>query len=215
MTLQSRNAIRAGDIATELQTARRSMLRYTFDQDEASFAKIQKSLSKISELLDEAAKTTPFEERRALYKNAIKEIVELSTKRAALGEAIKQMQAGRNLLFTDGDQMAADVQKFVDAAAKTDVSREVSALETKVLLVRIANSKCWRPAIPRASRPSRPISRRRSSRSQSLKRPICRPILRRSWRRSRQGSENMPKHLRRPDRTSCSEMNCTTRALPR
>jgi methyl-accepting chemotaxis protein len=149
MTLQSRNAIRAGDIATELQTARRSMLRYTFDQDEASFAESEKSLSKISELLDEAAKTTPFEERRALYKNAIKEIVELSTKRAALGEAIKQMQAGRNLLFTDGDQMAADVQKFVDAAAKTDVSREVSALETKVLLVRIAN---WRMLATRDSK---------------------------------------------------------------
>ena len=45
-------------------------------------------------------------------------IGELKTKRAALGEAVKQMLAGRNLLFTDGDQMAADVQKFVDAAEK-------------------------------------------------------------------------------------------------
>jgi methyl-accepting chemotaxis protein len=149
MTLQSRNAIRAGEIATELQAARRGLLRYAFDQDEASFAESGKNLSKISDLLEEAAKTTPFEERRALYKNAIKEIVELTTKRAALGEAIKQMLAGRNQLFTDGDQMAADVQKFVDAAAKTDVSREVSALETKVLLVRIAN---WRMLATRDSK---------------------------------------------------------------
>ena len=45
------------------------------------------------------------------------------------------------LLFTDGDKMAADVQKFVDAAEKTDFAREAGALEAKVLLVRVAN---WR-----------------------------------------------------------------------
>ena len=83
------------------------MLRYTFDQDEASFAESEKSLSKVSDLLEEAAKTTPFEERRTIYRNAIKEIVELTTKRAALGEAIKQMLAGRNLLFTDGSPATA------------------------------------------------------------------------------------------------------------
>jgi len=32
---------------------------------------------------------------------------ELKAKRVALGDAVKQMLAGRNLLFTDGDQMAA------------------------------------------------------------------------------------------------------------
>jgi methyl-accepting chemotaxis protein len=149
MTLQSRNAIRAGEIATELQAARRGLLRYAFDQDEASFAESEKNLSKISDLLEEAAKTTPFEERRATYRTAAGVIGELKTKRAALGEAIKQMQAGRNLLFTDGDQMAADVQKFVEAAEKTDFSREVSALETKVLLLRVAN---WRMLATRDSK---------------------------------------------------------------
>jgi len=96
-----------GEIATELQATRRGLLRYTFDQDEASFAEADKRLTKTSDLLEEAAKTTMSEERRAAYEAATTEIAELKTKRLALGEAIKQMLAGRNLLFTAGDQMAA------------------------------------------------------------------------------------------------------------
>src|SRR6267143_229490 len=141
LTVQSKNTIRVTEIATELQGTRRALLRYTFDQDEASFAEAEKRMSKIADLLEEGIKTTISEERRAHYKEAIKEIAELKTKRLALGDAVKQMLAGRNLLFTDGDQMAADVQKFVDAADKTDVSHEANALETKVLVLRVAN---WR-----------------------------------------------------------------------
>src|ERR1700675_345852 len=141
LTLQSKNTIRVGEIATELQAIRRSLLRYAFDQDEASFAEAEKRLSKTADLLEVAAKTTMTEERRVAYKAALTEITELKTKRLALGEAVKQMLAGRNLLFTDGDQMAADVQKFMEAADKTDFSHEATALETKVLLVRVAN---WR-----------------------------------------------------------------------
>jgi methyl-accepting chemotaxis protein len=149
MTLQSKNTIRVGDIATELQATRRGLLRYTFDQDEASFAESEKRLSKITDLLEEAVRTTIVEERRAVYKAAGKEIAELKTKRVALGDAIKQMLAGRNLLFTDGDKMAADVQKLVDAADKTDFSHEAAALEAKVLLLRVAN---WRMLATRDSK---------------------------------------------------------------
>jgi methyl-accepting chemotaxis protein len=141
LTVQSKNAIRAGEITTELQATRRALLRYTFDQDEASFAEAEKRMSKTTDLLEEAVKTAISEERRTVYRDAAKEIAELKTKRLASGDAIKQMLAGRNLLFTDGDQMAADVQKFVDAADKTDFSHEAAALATKVLLVRVAN---WR-----------------------------------------------------------------------
>ncbi len=141
LTVQSKNTIRVTEIAAELQGTRRALLRYTFDQDEASFAEAEKRMSKIADLLEEGIKTTISEERRATYREAIKEIVELKAKRLALGDAVKQMLAGRNLLFTDGDQMAADVQKFVDAADKTDFSHEANALETKVLVLRVAN---WR-----------------------------------------------------------------------
>jgi methyl-accepting chemotaxis protein len=141
MTVQSKNAIRVGELTTELQATRRAVLRYAFDQDEASFTESEKRLSKITALLEEAVKTATSEERRAAYKAAIPEIDELKTKRVALGDAVKQMVAGRALLFADGDKMAADVQKFVDDADKTDFAHEASALETKVLLLRVAN---WR-----------------------------------------------------------------------
>jgi methyl-accepting chemotaxis protein len=141
MTMQSKNAIRVGEITTELQAARRAMLRYTFDQDEASFAESDRRLTKINGLLEDAVKTASSEERRAAYKASIPEIADLKVKRVALGEAISQMLAGRNLLFTEGDKMAADVQRFVDVAEKSEFSHEAGPLETKVLLLRVAN---WR-----------------------------------------------------------------------
>ena len=141
MKLQSSNAIRAGEIATELQAVRRALLRYLFDQDEASFAESEKRLSKATDLVEEAIKVTISEERRAAYREVSKDLAELTKKRAALGDVVKQMLAGRKLLFTDGDKMAEDVQKFVDAADNTEFVQEAATLETKVLLVRVAN---WR-----------------------------------------------------------------------
>jgi methyl-accepting chemotaxis protein len=141
LTLQSKNTIRVGEIATDLQAIRRGILRYAFDQDEASFAESDKRLTRVIGLLDEAERTTKSEERRAAFSEAGKDIAELRAKRAALGDAVKQMQAGRALLFSDGDKMAAEVQKFVDAAAKTPFEPAAAALESKVLLVRVAN---WR-----------------------------------------------------------------------
>ncbi|MGA7806898.1 HAMP domain-containing protein, partial [Bradyrhizobium sp.] len=141
LTLQSKNAIRVGEITTELQAIRRAILRYAFDQDEASFAESDKRLAKVSDLLEEAQRATTSEERRTAYKEVEKDMTELGAKRAALGDAVKQMLAGRKLLFSEGDQMAVDVQKFVDAAAGTPTESAAGALFSKVLLVRVAN---WR-----------------------------------------------------------------------
>src|SRR6266403_1760227 len=70
LTQQSKNTIRVTEIATELQATRRSLLRYAFDQDEASFAEAEKRLTKTADFLDDAVKTTKSEERRAAYKDA-------------------------------------------------------------------------------------------------------------------------------------------------
>jgi methyl-accepting chemotaxis protein len=141
MTAQSKNTIRVGDLAIELQSARRNLLRYAFDQDEAAFAESDKRLTRIGGLLEEAVRTTLTEERREAYRAASKEMAELKTKRVAFGDAIKQMLAGRNQLFTDGDKMAADVKKLVDAAEKTEFAHEADALESKALVLRVA---VWR-----------------------------------------------------------------------
>jgi methyl-accepting chemotaxis protein len=141
MTLQSKNTVRVGDIATELQAIRRCILRYAFDQDEASFAEADQRLTKVADQLVEVEKTTKLEERRATYRDVAKAVAELKAKRAALGDAVKQMQAGRAALFSDGDKMAADVQKLVDAAQGTQFAHNANVLESRVLLVRVAN---WR-----------------------------------------------------------------------
>ncbi len=148
MTLQSNNTIRVGEIATELQAVRRAVLRYAFDHDEKSYAEAETRLKKSGELLADAVKTTKSEERRAAYNEIEKNIEELKAKRLALGAAVKQAAAGRDLLFTDGDKMAADVQKFVEAADKTPFAQAANSLEAKVLLVRVAN---WRMLATRNS----------------------------------------------------------------
>jgi methyl-accepting chemotaxis protein len=141
MTVQSKNAIRVGQISAELQAIRRAILRYNFDHDEPSYAEAEKRLTETSEFLDLAIKETRSEERRATYKEVQQEIAELKLKRVALGDAVKQLVTGRDLLFADGDKMAADVQKFVDAAQTTEFAHLANALEAKILLVRVAN---WR-----------------------------------------------------------------------
>jgi methyl-accepting chemotaxis protein len=141
MTLQSKAAIRAEEIETEMEATRRSLLRYAFDQDEASFTESGQRLTAATGLLEEAFKTTVIEERRVMYGNALKEIAELKAKRDAFGNAIKQMQAGRTVLIVDGDKMVADIQKFVDAADKTSFALGAAALESKVLQARIASAR--------------------------------------------------------------------------
>jgi methyl-accepting chemotaxis protein len=141
LTLQSTNTIRAEEIATEFQAFRRAVLRYAFDHDEKSMTEAGTRLTTTAGLLEVAGKTTVSDERRATFREIAKDVEEMKTKRIALGDAVKQMIAGRDLLFTDGDKMAADVQKFVDAAADTDFAGAANSLESKVLLVRVAN---WR-----------------------------------------------------------------------
>jgi methyl-accepting chemotaxis protein len=141
LSLQSRNTIRVGEISTELQAIRRGILRYTFDQDEASFAESDKRLARITDLIDQAISTTRFEERKADYREAAKNIADLKTRRAELAEAVKQMQAGRATLFTEGDKVTADVQKLVDATRRTPFEHDANVLESRILLVREAS---WR-----------------------------------------------------------------------
>ena len=141
MTRQSDNSIRSVEISAQLHAISGAILRYTFDQDEPSLAEAEKRLGDVSSLVATAVKETVNEERRADLREVDSNITELAAKRVALGDAVKQMLAGRNLLFSDGDKMAADVQKFVDAADMTAFAEPAAALEAKVLLVRVAN---WR-----------------------------------------------------------------------
>src|SRR5260370_23999228 len=149
MTRRSQNTIRVVAISAELQAIRRAILRYNFDHDEPSYAEAEKRLTDTSDLLDLTLKETRSEEWLFAYMEIQKEIAELKLKRVALGDAVKQLVAGRDLMFADGDKMAADVQKFVEAAEKANFSQAANALESKVLLVRVAN---WRLLATRDSK---------------------------------------------------------------
>jgi methyl-accepting chemotaxis protein len=138
---ESTNTIRIGELTTELQGIRRSMLRYLFDQDETRFAESETRLAKVTDLLELAAKSAQSDERRTGYQDVAKDMVDLKAKRAALADAIKSMLSARELLFSEGDKMAADVQKFVEAADKMDFAPQARLLESNVLLVGVAN---WR-----------------------------------------------------------------------
>jgi methyl-accepting chemotaxis protein len=139
MTVQSKNTIRVSDIATGFQIIRRSILRYTFDQDEAVFAMSEGQITKVTALLGEAFDTTKSEERRTIYTAVAGRMADLKAKRAALGDAGKQMLASRALLFSGGDALAADALNFAEVAAETPFSVDANRLQTQILTVRIAN----------------------------------------------------------------------------
>ena len=141
LTLRSTNTIRVEEIATGLQAIRRAVLRYQFDQDEKSIVEAEKRLTTVGEALDLVGKTTASDEWRAAFKDVANTVEGMKTKRIAQVEAGKQMMGGRDFLFTDGDKMGEDLQRFVDAANDTEFARAASALESKVFMVRVAN---WR-----------------------------------------------------------------------
>ena len=141
MTTQSQDAVRAGAIGTELQAVRRAILRYNFDQDEASFVESGERMSRVSDLIEGAAKATLVEERRAMYGELGNELAELKRKRVVLGDQIQQFVAGRKSLLAQEDRMTADIRNFVEAAADTPFAQRANDLETRVRLVQVAN---WR-----------------------------------------------------------------------
>jgi hypothetical protein len=65
MTALSGNTVRVMEVSTNLQAIRRAILRYNFDADETSFRESAERESKTIQLLQDAAKATLSEERRA------------------------------------------------------------------------------------------------------------------------------------------------------
>jgi hypothetical protein len=211
LSVQSQNTIRASDIVGELHAIRRAILRYAFDQDEPSFAESEKRLTKVTGLLEEAIKTTSSDQRRATYTEVANAIAELKVKRSALGDAVKRMQAGRTLLFADGDKMAADVRKFADAANDTPVSQAANALESKVLLVRVAN---WRTLATRDIKGIETFKTNLGEAQQQiseLEKSDLPQSLTALIAPSSQASPNTPRHSTPPRRICCSETSFTTR----
>ncbi|MEH2481935.1 methyl-accepting chemotaxis protein [Nitrobacteraceae bacterium AZCC 2146] len=141
MNVQSGNTIRSVEISAELHAARRALLRYTFDQDEASFVESEKLLSNVGGLLDAAISSVRAEERRAMYRDIAKDVAELKTQRVALGDTVKQMVAGRTALLAEGEKLSNGLKKLVISTRSTPFAQGATTLQSETLLVQVAN---WR-----------------------------------------------------------------------
>ena len=216
LSLQSRNTIRVGEITTELQAIRRGILRYTFDQDEASLADADKRLARVTELLDQAVATTKSEERKANYREAAKDIADLKTKRAELGETVKQMQAGRKDALRRGRQDGGRRPEVRGHRKRTALRTTPTSWKSKVLLVRVAN---WRMLATRDAKGLATFKdeRRQGAGSDRAAREgsTCRPSWKPSCRRSSPMSPNMPRRSTRPDPISSAATSSITTASRR
>ncbi len=141
MGVQSQNAISVGAMTSDLQAARRGLLRYLFDHDAASFAESEQRLNEVADLLEVNRKRTLPGERRIAYQELEKDVAELKLKRGELGEAIDRFASARQALFVDGDKMTADTITFEEASRGTALEKEASALDAAILRLRVAN---WR-----------------------------------------------------------------------
>jgi methyl-accepting chemotaxis protein len=141
MGVQSQNAISVGTMTSDLQAARRGLLRYLFDHDAASFAESEQRLNEVANLLEVNRKRTLPGERRIAYQELEKDVAELKLKRGELGEAIDRFASARQALFVDGDKMTADTITFEEASRGTALEKEASALDAAILRLRVAN---WR-----------------------------------------------------------------------
>jgi methyl-accepting chemotaxis protein len=140
MNAQSANAMRSVEISAELQALRRAMLRYTFDQDEASFAEAEKLLTQVGGVLEETAKASS-EERRTIYREVEKTIADLKSRRVDLGNTVKEMLASRKALLAEGEKLQADLKKLVLATRSSPFAQGATTLQSETLLVQMAN---WR-----------------------------------------------------------------------
>lgn len=140
MNAQSANAMRSMEISAELQALRRAMLRYTFDQDEASFAESEKLLTQVGGVLEETIKASS-EERRTIYREVEKTIADLKSRRVDLGNTVKEMLASRKALLAEGEKLQADLKKLVLATRSSPFAQGATTLQSETLLVQMAN---WR-----------------------------------------------------------------------
>jgi len=142
MTALSGNTVRVMEVSTNLQAIRRAILRYNFDADEASFRESAERESKTIQLLQDAAKATLSEERRATYNRLVGMVEQLRAKREALGEAVKMTNAGRAMAISANETLAAAMAKVTDAARATGdrtLADGAADLDVAILQVRLSS----------------------------------------------------------------------------
>ena len=140
----SDSTARVLEISTHLQAIQRANLRYIYDANEPAMREASEREAAATELLKVGAKGTLSEERRNLYNGLVDDIAKMKTLRDNLGDAVNEARTGKATLLPSGDELTVKMGKLVDAArasADEDTTALVADLESRLLLVQIAN---WR-----------------------------------------------------------------------
>jgi methyl-accepting chemotaxis protein len=140
----SDSTARVLEISTHLQAIQRANLRYIYDANESAMREASERETAATELLQVGAKGTLSEERRNLYNGLIADIAKMKTLRDNLGDAVNDARTGKATLLPSGDELTVKMNKLVDvarAAVDEDTASLVADLESRLLLVQIAN---WR-----------------------------------------------------------------------
>ncbi|MBR0838773.1 HAMP domain-containing protein [Bradyrhizobium liaoningense] len=140
----SDSTARVLEISTHLQAIQRANLRYVYDANEPAMKEAQERETAAIELLQVGAKGTLSEERRRLYEGLIDDIAQMRRLRDKLGDAVNEARTGKATLLPSGEDLTVKMGKLVDtarAAVDEDTAALVADLESRVLLVRVAN---WR-----------------------------------------------------------------------
>ena len=140
----SDSTARVLEISTHLQAIQRANLRYIYDASEPAMKEASERETAATELLHVGAKGTASEERRKLYNDLITDIARMRSLRDNLGDAVNEARTGKATLLPSGDELTVKMGKLVDAARAAvdeDTAALVADLESRLLLVQIAN---WR-----------------------------------------------------------------------
>ncbi|WP_025038135.1 methyl-accepting chemotaxis protein [Bradyrhizobium sp. DOA9] len=140
----SDSTARVLEISAHLQAIQRANLRYVYDASESAMKEAQERETAATGLLRVGAQGTLSEERRALYNGLIDDIAKMRRLRDNLGDAVDETRTGKATLLPSGEDLATKTNKLVDvarAAVDEDTASLVADLESRILLVRIAN---WR-----------------------------------------------------------------------
>ena len=140
----SDSTARVLEISTHLQAIQRANLRYIYDANEAAMKEASEREAAATELLQVGAKGTASEERRKLYTDLVADIAKMKSLRDNLGDAVNEARTGKATLLPSGDELTVKMTKLSDvarAAVDEDTASLVADLESRLLLVQIAN---WR-----------------------------------------------------------------------
>jgi methyl-accepting chemotaxis protein len=144
MDAQAEATSKVMEMERGLETIGRSALRLAYDHDEDAIRESVRAIRRVSELLHEAAESTPSEERRKLYEGLLSRIATSRDATQSLIAAVKQMEDEQIKLYEVGNDLTETTSTIL-AKARVGGDEEIIGLGEKLyaqlLAVRVAN---WR-----------------------------------------------------------------------